>query len=325
MNRASTPPPDPSKHKKQSSKRQSSIRPPRIFLYFDAVARYGSMRKAADTLRIASSALNRQILLLEEEVGVVLLERLPRGVRLTAAGELFANYVRDAISGLETVGEQIESLRGLIRGRVRLATVESAAGDFLPRVIAQFQKLHPGVEFTLTVGAPDSLAAELLNDSADLLITHNAVDHRDITIIAKAPQAFCALVAQGHPLASRKRLRLRDCAAYPIALADRSLAGRVLIENTLATASVQLQPALISNSVAAMKAYALLGQAICFQFAIGCKEGTFADMVAIPLIDDAFKTAELILAVRRERVLPIAAAAFLETLRGALAELATAT
>ncbi len=313
----------PNAPKRASAKRGPSIRPPRIFLYFDTVVRCGSIRKAAEALRIASSAVNRQILLLESEIGCELLERLPRGVRLTAAGETFANYVRQTLADLEAVGSQIELLRGLVRGKVKIATVELAAGEFLPRLIGEFQREHPGVDFSVTVGTPDALATALLNDSADALITHETVLHKDISVVARAPQSFCALLAKDHPLASRKRLQLRECAGYPIALADNSLAGRSLIEQAMATGSFRFQPALTSNSVATMKAYARLCQAICFQFEIGCRgELASGEMVAIPLGDRALQSAELIVATRRERVLPVAAAAFVELARLAFRDMA---
>lgn len=86
-------------HRETSQNRargKSSARPPLLFVYFDAVARHGSIRKAAEQLFIASSALNRRILELEAELGTPLFERLPRGVKLTAAGEIFFHYVRRA-------------------------------------------------------------------------------------------------------------------------------------------------------------------------------------------------------------------------------------
>src|SRR6516225_1461277 len=96
----------------------SKLRPPRLLTYVDAVARHGSIRKAADMLNVASSALNRQILELEMDLGTALFERLPRGVRLTAAGEVFLGYARQAISQLKVVESQVQQLRGLIRGQV---------------------------------------------------------------------------------------------------------------------------------------------------------------------------------------------------------------
>src|SRR5271156_3411109 len=93
------------------TKSRNRLRPPRILTYVDAVARYGSIRKAAEALNIASSGLNRRVLDLEQELGCDLFERLPRGVRPTAAGELFIDYIRRAISDLETVTSRIEQLR----------------------------------------------------------------------------------------------------------------------------------------------------------------------------------------------------------------------
>jgi DNA-binding transcriptional LysR family regulator len=113
----------------------------------DAVARHGSIRKAAEALNVAPSALNRQILDLETDLGSALFERLPRGMRPTAAGEIFLAYTRQAISELKTVASQVEELRGLVRGQVNVAAVESVVGDLLPSAIAQFQTAHPNVRF----------------------------------------------------------------------------------------------------------------------------------------------------------------------------------
>src|SRR5690348_17586115 len=68
-----------------------------VLRYFDQVARLGSIRRAAEALNVASSAVNRQILKLEEETGVVLFERLRTGVRLTAAGEVLLRHARETL------------------------------------------------------------------------------------------------------------------------------------------------------------------------------------------------------------------------------------
>lgn len=118
----------------------------------DAVAHHGSIRKAAEPLHIASSALNRRILDLEADVGSPLFERLPRGVRATAAGELFLAYVRRSLKELRLVEAQIDGLRGLVHGRVRIAVAESVTGRMLPDAIAEYHQRHPGVGFSVTVG-----------------------------------------------------------------------------------------------------------------------------------------------------------------------------
>jgi DNA-binding transcriptional LysR family regulator len=296
------------------------LRPPRLLTYVDAVARHGSIRKAAEALNVASSALNRQILDLEADLGSALFERLPRGVRLTAAGEVFLAYARQAISELRALESHVEQLRGLVRGQVAVAAVESVASELLPSAITQFQAAHPHVRFNVRIGAPQELVAALIADEADLILTHYPPSKKNAAIVAVAAQALCALMVPDHPLAGRNDLRLRDCLAYPLALADATLAGRALIEQVLAQASFELDPRLVSNSVESMKAFARMNRGVCFQFR---KPGKApippGDMVAVPLIDAPLLQAKLFLATRRGRVLPVAAAAFVELLESALA------
>ena len=94
---------------------------PRALLYVDAIARAGSVRKAAERLNVAASAVNRQLLDLERELGVELFERLPRGMRATAAGETLLAHIRRQRRDFEATRQQLEALRGLRRGRVRIA------------------------------------------------------------------------------------------------------------------------------------------------------------------------------------------------------------
>jgi len=286
----------------------------------DAVAHHGSIRKAAEALHIASSALNRRILDLEEDVGSPLFERLPRGVRATAAGELFLAYVRRSLKELRLVEAQIDGLRGLVRGRVHVAVAESVTGRMLPDAIAEYHQRHPGVGFSVTVGGPKELTAALARDKADLILTHERPDSRDAVVLAEVPQPLCALVAPEHPLATRTSLRLRECVAYPLAIPDETLAARTLIDNALGRASIRFEPALISNSIETTKMFARTAGGVCFSFKIG-KKPEVSGMVTIPLSDSELAEARLRLASRRGRVLPVAAAAFAEQLTAIFEEL----
>jgi DNA-binding transcriptional LysR family regulator len=253
-------------------------------------------------------------------LGSALFERLPRGVRLTAAGEVFLTYTRQAISQLKAVESQVEQLRGLVRGQVGIAAVESVAGELLPAAITEFQSRHRNVRFQVRIGAPEELVAALVADQVDLILTHDPPPKKTVAIAATATQSLCALVVRNHPLAERDTLRLRDCLAYPLALGDMTLAGRALIEKVLSQASFDLEPRLVSNSVETMKAFARMNRGVCFQFRKSGGAPVLADgMVAVPLIDPQLAEAKLFLATRRSRVLPIAAAAFVELLSKDLA------
>jgi DNA-binding transcriptional LysR family regulator len=296
------------------------LQAPTIFSYVDAVAHHGSIRKAAEALHIASSALNRRILDLEEEVGSPLFERLPRGVRATAAGELFLAYVRRSLKELRLLEAQIDGLRGLSRGGVRIAVAESVTGRMLPDAIAEYHRLHPQIAFSVTVDGPKALLDSLLRDKVDLILTHELSDEAEVTVMAQVPQPLCVLVSPEHPLASRNALRLRECVAYPIAMPDETLAARALMDSALQHASIRFEPALVSNSIEMTKVFARTSQGVCFSFRIGDKPDV-SGMVTIPLADPELTEARLSLACRRGRVLPVAAAAFAEQLTTVFEEL----
>jgi DNA-binding transcriptional LysR family regulator len=233
---------------------------------------------------------------------------------------VFLAYARQALSELKAVQSQVEQLRGLVRGQVGVAAVESVAGELLPSAITQFQAAHPNVRFNVRIGAPEDLVAALIADQVDLILTHYPPPRKTVTVVAAVNQALCALMVSDHPLAGRSDLRLRDCLAYPLALGDATLAGRALIEQVLAQASFDLDPRLVSNSVETMKAFAAMNGGVCFQFRKPGKAPVLpGNMIALPLTDQPLLNAKLILATRRGRVLPIAAATFVELLKVALA------
>jgi DNA-binding transcriptional LysR family regulator len=291
--------------------RHSHFEAPTIFGYIDAVAHHGSIRKAAEALHVASSAVNRRVLALESEIGFPLFERLPRGVRATAAGEMFLVYVRRSLKELRQLEAQIDGLRGLARGHVRVAVAESVTTRLLPDAVANYQLHHPGIGFSVTVDGPERLHQLLLQDSVDLIFTHAPTRDRRIEVLASAAQPLCAMVSPEHPLATRKTVRLHDCVAYPIAMPDGTLAARDYLDAALRRASIALEPALISNSVETTKVFARTRQGVCFSFHIGHGPDV-SGMVAIPLSDPALGDTRLEFATRRGRVLPVAAASFAE-------------
>ncbi len=290
------------------------LRPSTNHVYFDAVARHGSIRKAADALRIASSALNRRILDLEDEVGSPLFERLPRGVRLTGAGELFLAYVRRSLKDLRALETQIEGLRRQARGTVRIAVAESVTTSLLPNAISAYQAAHPGVGFHVTVDGPERLIEALVSDSADLILTHDPKERTTVSVLAASTHPLCALVVPTHPLAKKGSIQLSECAAYPLALPDHTLAARGLLDLALEQSGVPFHPAIESNSIESLKTFARMGEAVCFSFHLG-DETEISGLVALPLRDPYCSEARLYLAARRGRVLPVAAASFAETLK----------
>jgi len=296
--------------RRRARARRAAVPAPRLYIYFDAIIRHGSIRSAAEALRIASSALNRRVLDLERELGTVLFDRLPGGVRLTNAGEIFAAHVRRTLNDLQQVGDQIEDIQGFNSAHIAIGSAESAAINVLPELLVQFQVAHPGARFTLGVGGPLEILRDLLEDRVDLILTHEEPKHPDVAVLAVAAMPFCALMQPGHKLAGRTELTIAECRDYPIVLAQENLAARALVESTLSADAIKMQPVLVTNMFEVMKKYVRLTNAISFQFHLAPFGGVTLDgLVAVKLADPQLAETRLILAVRRGRKLPAAAGA----------------
>ena len=125
--------------------------------YFLTVGEASNFTKAAAQLQVAQSALSRQVKALEDEIGVELLRRNPRGVTLTAEGRLFLKEVRQL---LKRTGESVENVRALARGeygQLRIGYVSAAAIEILPPGLAAFRKSVPGAEVSLYDLSSDEL------------------------------------------------------------------------------------------------------------------------------------------------------------------------
>ncbi|MGV3727107.1 LysR family transcriptional regulator [Hydrogenophaga sp.] len=298
------------------------LHPPRAYIYLDAVARAGSIRKAAEKLHVASTALNRMILELEEQAGTPLFERLPRGVRLTAAGEVLVHTVRRSLSDLRSAQSQIEQLRGLVRGTVRLGCAESVATDLIPSAVAQYQAQHPGVQFQVVSGVTHQLVQLLGQDELELVLVHDPAPSDDLQVISRLHQPLCAMVRPDHPLAGRTSLRLAECQPYAVALGDHSFGSRRLLDAVMARSRIVMRPLIEASTVQLLKEFTRQTGAISFQFEIGTlQEKRRGELVSIPLVDAALGRSELVLAVREGRRLPSATLSFVELLVGRLAEI----
>ena len=289
----------------------------RFLNYVDEAARVGSIRQAADRLHIAPSAVNRRILDIEEELGTPLFERLPRGVRLTAAGELFVAYIRSRSAQLEQVRSEIEDLQGLRRGGVKLVASQALALAFLPKAVATFRVSHPQVVVALSIADHLQAIRSLRTFETDLALVFNLAPDSDIERIAEIEQKLVAIMHRNHPLATKPDLRLRDCVSYPLVLPIRDLGGRQLLEQFFARSSIKLRPVVESNSFEFMRSYLSYEQGISFQISIGAvKPGD--DLVARDIVDRGFPCGQLVLASLRGRHLPVIAHAFAEDLMRAL-------
>lgn len=278
--------------------------------YIGAIARAGSIRKAAETLAITSTALNRRVLALEEELGVPLFERLPRGVRLSVAGELLLAHLRAQASEFEKFKSQVADLAGERRGHVRIACSQALLPYFLPEQISRYRGEHAAVTFDVRVR--DRAAAEqaLVELSADIALVFEPVRLREVQVLVSVRQAVHAVMAEDHPLARKEVVRLRDCAAYPVGLPASQYGVRHLIDMALLRSSVELPVTLVSDSFEFLRRYPRHERAVSFQIPVGLPRVPDEGIVTRPIDRRDIPEGLLYLCQLRGRTLPVAAAKF---------------
>src|SRR5580700_4807996 len=287
----------------------------RILSYVDEVVRTGSIRKAAGRLNVTASAVNRRIADLEDELGTALFDRRPRGVRLTAAGEVFVHYLRGQTGEVERMKSQIEDLKGLRRGTVRIACSQALGLDFLPRQIAEFRKAHPLVAFDVKVADHQWAMAALAAYEVDLVLVFRPSYMANFRPLMTVEQQIVVVMAKNHPLAVKKKLRLSDCAQYPVAMPERSIGGRQLLEEVFARTGLTFKIAAESNSFEMLRGLVIHAGLISFQIKIGTlPAGNRLGVVAREIDGRDVPRANLVVGQLRGRSLPLATSIFAETI-----------
>ena len=266
------------------------------FRYFAAVAEAGSIRAAARELNIASSAINRQILLLEEALGMTVFERTGRSLRLNEAGRLLLDRVSATSRDYEDTLAAIEALKGLRSGLVRVATVESVSVNLLPRVLAGFNEAYPGISVELSVTGSDAVTAQVLAREADVGFTFNPASLDGLEIAFEKPLQIGAIVSADHPLAAKRRTTLSDCLSYPYAWPARGLSLRAALDVCRQGMHQAAPPVLQANSLRVMAAMAQSGCCVAFQTKIGIEQHLTTGVLRfLPLTDKSLPKDHLML------------------------------
>ncbi|MGA0541288.1 LysR family transcriptional regulator [Neotabrizicola sp. VNH66] len=287
--------------------------------FIDVIARAGSIRKAAEALAITSTALNRRVLALEEELGLPIFERLPRGVRLSTAGELLVTHLRNQASDFERLRSQLADLAGERRGHVALACSQALLPFFMPEQIGRYRRDHPGVSFAVHLRDRAAAEAALVEHAADIALIFEPIRLSEVQILSTVRQTIHAVMAADHPLAGKEVLRLRDCAAFPVGLPTAQYGVRHLIDLALQRVSVRLRVALESDNFDFLRRYPAQEQLISFQIPIGLPGGASAEgVISRPVDTRDVPEGRLYLCQLRGRTLPVAAAKFAAQVEGAL-------
>jgi len=178
------------------------------------VAYRGSFSGAADALSYTQSAISQQIATLEAEAGMALLERHPRGVSLTAAGQTLVGHAEGILARLEAADAALSAIAGLRGGRLRMASFPTAGATLMPLAIATFRASYPDVELTLAEGEPEDIVPRLRAGELDLALLFEFAGETavrgDMTCVELLEDPMYLALPREHRLAAKSELRLHD-------------------------------------------------------------------------------------------------------------------
>jgi DNA-binding transcriptional LysR family regulator len=294
----------------------------RALMYFDELVRTSSMRAAAENLNVAPTAVSRQIENLEEYFGTPLVERSSRGVTLTAAGELLAERAGKTLRELGHVHQLIDDLKGLERGRATIYANGATVASLLAPALSQFSQTYPKLRFEVHITSARQAIDALVSAQADIAITLFAPKTSEVKILAKREIGYDVILPAGHPLADKPSIALKDLAAIPLALPEKTFAARQAFDALFAQTGIALDPTFTASSLELLKDLVLDGAAVTLLPPLSvAREIDAGQMVAVPLAGSKGVRTTMELCVAPDRELSFAAAtlaSFIETFMGNL-------
>lgn len=209
---------------------------------FATVAKLGSFTQAAESLRVRQPSVTLLIQGLEREFGVKLFEKLGNRIRLTGAGEKLLQSAEDVLAELESLKNQMDEIKGLERGRIRIGGSALAAASFLPVAIQKFKKEHPGIEVILKIQRTDDLEEGLLDGELDIAIVSWVLRS---TLLVGEPyreEEIVAIAPPKHPLARKRSVSLETLAREPLIAPGKGIRARELLEQKFAQEGIPFVP-----------------------------------------------------------------------------------
>jgi len=227
------------------------------------VGREGSVTAAAEVLHLTQPAVSMQLRQLEEQLDLTMFETVGRRLQITEPGRELVRLAVELLARIDDLEETARSLRGVGHGRVRLGVV-STAKYFAPRLLAQFLKMHAGLEFKLTVHNRAEIIDQLQSYAVDLGIMGQPPEDMPLEGTAFAPNPLVALAAPSHPLSLRRGLRPDDLADQPFIVREPGSGTRNAMDRYFADHEVKIRHVMEADSNETIKQAVMAGIGLGF-------------------------------------------------------------
>ncbi|NMG00663.1 LysR family transcriptional regulator [Aromatoleum toluolicum] len=281
----------------------ATFRQLRLFL---ALADHGSITAAAEACHVTQPTVSMQLREFADAVGLPLYEQIGKRLYLTAAGEALAETARAMLNEWLAFEQAIDAMKGLERGRLRVALV-STAKYFVPRLLGSFCAEHPNIEIALEVLNRDGVVARLRENRDDLYIMSMPPENLDLERHAFLPNPLVVIAPEGHRLAGHG-LELADLAAERFILRERGSGTRLACDAHFARNAFvpEVRLELGSNEAIKQAVAGGLGLAVISRHALAARPAD--DQLAIlDVADFPLQSSWFTLHPRGKRLSPVAA------------------
>jgi DNA-binding transcriptional LysR family regulator len=224
----------------------------------DAMKRTGSVTAAAASLHLTQPAVSMQLRQLEEQLELSLFEPVGRGLQITEPGRELAEQAADLLQRLDDFTRAAHELRGVRRGRVRLGVV-STAKYFVPRLLAQFLKAHPGLDLKLNVYNRERIIEQLESYAIDLGIMGRPPEGGSLAGTPFAPNPLAIVAAPTHPLSLRSQMAPEDLESEPFIVREPGSGTRIAMDRYFADFGVSVQAIMETDSNETIKQAVMAG------------------------------------------------------------------
>lgn len=200
---------------------------------FRAVFEEQNITGAARKLRISQPAVSKQLAELEAALGTPLVDRLPRGVRLTAAGELLRSHTQRLFQAEADAEAALAGFLGLAQGRLAVGASTTVGSYLVPVVFGDFHKQHPEVQLELEIANTASIQQALREGQIDVGLTEGLVAGEELDVEVFAHDEIVMIAPPDHPLCQAKTISSHDLAQLPLILRERGSGTRDVVESAL--------------------------------------------------------------------------------------------
>lgn len=230
--------------------------------YLYEASRLGTMNAASESLDIATSSVSRQLAKLEAELGLPLIEKGRRKIRLTEAGEVVCAYYRKKLSQEEAFLSHIDEMKKVQTGKIVLAIGEAFITRRFSDTLDDFMQRYPGMEIQVKTANTTAVCEQIREDSAHVGLIFDSPREPDISARAIIPAPLRIIVPNQHPLQSAQGLSLQSIQEEKIGLPEAGYRIRQLIREAEQEEGVFLEASLVTNSLALLKDFVLAGRGI---------------------------------------------------------------